>query len=356
MTRNDKPLAPIQQRGVRSQDVVDLIVTAGYPCISVLLPTTPARSMTPENVAHLHELIARVESTLREQAVVGADRLMLRLNELASELITQPTDRAVTLYVNMAISRAFHLPVSVKPQSVVEGTFATRALVTALHRMPPHVLLIINESCAHLYQSHGGRLRQVGYRDAVSRRDDNGFLRGVDVMLGQYRTSHPSPLVLGGNALLVKRFQSRSGNLHRLAGELTPEKDWSRVDLGRAAAAVVEDYLHSRRREALERLDQALDDRPDIVACGMSQCWAALRQRTPGMLLVEEDFVSPGRLNADGLPETDIEASDDPRQVHDLVDDLIEAVLIRGGHLALLSAGDLGDLGGVVLLPQTQAR
>ncbi len=352
-----------RRRMPRPQDVVDLIVTSGYPCISVLMRTEPGDRMAPDDVTRLRGLIDTVESKLRDQGVTGTDRLVSKLNALAARTAADPADRGLALFVNLAVARAFQLPLPVPAQAIVEGTFATRALVTTLHRLPQHVVLVLDDDRALLYQSLDGRLRKVGSRRPAPRRgtdpgtpDLEGYLRGVDHMLGSFRSAHPSPLVLCGTPALVARFHGVSRNLHRLAGDVALDGHRGRGDLAGAAAALVEAYLRSRRGEALKRLEQAIDERPADVACGMAECWALLRRRSPAMLLVEEDFVCPGRLDADGLPAPADEDGDHRSAVHDLVDDLIEGVLIRGGHLALVPPGDLGERGGVVLLAEPRRR
>lgn len=360
-------------RALRARDVADLTVASGYPCISVLLPTDPSPRMSAADLAQLQQLVAEVDQELRDQAVAGRGRLMRRLAGLVDRVAGQPTDRALALYVNLAVDRAFRLPLPVTPRSVVEHTFATRPLLTALHRMPPHVLLVLHPACAHLYQGADGGLRSVAHRDVLGGRtafrlpregeatadaEDlvEGYLRDVDRMLGEYRAEHPSPLVLGGTPYLVDRFRAVSRNLDRLAGRVPPESGQTALDLARSSAEVVERYLRSRRDEAVDQLREALATRPGDVARGMAACWQAVHQRSPGMLLVEEDFVSPGRAagHLDG-------AADGPgiREVHDLVDDLMEVVIMRGGQLALVADGDLAEHGRVALVsrrPDTRSR
>ena len=184
----------------RPQDVVDLIVTSGYPCISVLMPTEPGARMAPDDVTRLRGLIDAVESRLRDRGVTGTDRLVSKLNALAARTAADPTDRGLALFVNLAVARAFQLPLPVPAQAIVEGTFATRALVTTLHRLPPHVVLVLDDDRALLYQSLDGRLRKVGARRTAPRRgidpetpDLEGYLRGVDRMLGELPVRAPEP-------------------------------------------------------------------------------------------------------------------------------------------------------------------
>ena len=355
--------------GVRPRDVADLTVTAAYPCISILMPTDPAPRMTPPDAKRLHGLVEDVDQQLRERGIPAQARLMRKLASRVQEVSGQPTDRALAIYVSLAVSRTFWLSVPVTARAVVEHTFATRPLVTSLHRMPPHVLLLLHPTCAQLYQGADGGLRLVGSRDSfqgpgpvrvlgqgpgdakeAATDQADGFLRAVDRMLGHYRAEHPSPLVLGGFPHVVDRFCALSRNLNRLAGRIPPTRGETASDLARASSEVVEHYLRSRREEAMSGLRTALASRPVDVASGMAACWRAVHQRVPGMLLVEHDFVCPGRPEDYAVPVSGPSPRSVAPAVHDLVDDLIEVVIMRGGQLALVDRGDLAPHGRVALL------
>jgi hypothetical protein len=353
---------------VRPRDVADLTVAAAYPCVSVLMPTDPAPRMTSPDAKRLHGLLEDVDQQLREQGIPAQARLMGKLADRVQQVSAQPTDRAVAIYVSLAVSRTFWLSAPVTARAVVEHTFATRPLVTFLHRTPPHVLLLLHPTCAHLYQGADGGLRLVGSRDSfqgprsvrvpqqshgdVKETADqaDGFLRPVDHLLGHYRAEHPSPLVLGGSPDVVDRFRALSRNLSRLAGRIPPTRGGTASDLARASSEVVEQYLRSRREEALSDLRTALASRQVDVASGMAACWHAVNQRVPSMLLVEHDFVCPGRPEDYALPASGPRPRSAAPAVHDLVDDLMEVVIMRGGQLALVDRGDLAAYGRVALL------
>jgi hypothetical protein len=234
---------------------------------------------------------------------------------------------------------------------VVERTFATRPLVLALHRTPPHVVLVLHPTCAHLYAAGGGGLQPVDRLDTA--RLDEGRLRAVDRMLGDYRADHPSPLVLVGPPALLDRFCAVSRHLERLAGRVPSDAADDVLDLARACSDTVERYLRGRRQYALEQLGQALRSRPADVAAGIEDCWRSLHARAPGLLLVEESFVSPG-VAVTGT--THGGATVTTEVVHDLVDDLIELVILRGGQLALVRDDDLADLGRVALVSRARRQ
>lgn len=334
------------QHGVRSRDVADLTHSSGYPSISVLLPTEPAPRMTDADAERLDELVREVRRRLTADSVPGTERLMTRLGEQVARVRRQPTDRGLALYVNLAVGRAFRLGRPVLPRAVVEQTFATRDLVQELQRTPPYLLVVLDGTGARMYQSTGGAVRAVGARDLFREAGDPGdadaletFLADVDRMVGTYRERHPSPMVLAGSPQVLDRFTAVSRHLHRLAGRVDPDRAATTAGLFEAAGEQLEDYLRSRRRDALESLGRALADRPRDVARGMADAWSAVHRAQPLMLLVEEGFVSPGPVEAGGHPRS-----------HDLVDDLMELVIMRGGQLALVDDGDLAEHGRIALI------
>ena len=356
---------------LRARDVAELTVTSGYPCISVLMPTQPGPRMTPTDVQQLHALTARVDQELTGQGVMNRAPLLRKLAEQVSRVTVGPTDQGLAIYVSLAVTRSFRLPQPVPARAVVEKTFATRPLISALHRMPPHVLLMLHPTCAHLYAGVDGGLRPAGQLDpfngkspirmppagspgAADVRDElaESYLRGVDRMLGDYRSEHPSPLVLAGPPRLLDRFCALSRNLERLAGRLDANQYTIALDLALASAEAIQDYLRTRRKDALGQLHQAMRDRPGDVAIGIDGCWRIMSSRKPAMLLVEESFISPGTHRRASVSEGTNESTNRQadRYVHDLVDDLMEQVILHGGQLALVHDGDLDEHDRIALI------
>jgi hypothetical protein len=82
---------------------------------------------------------------------------------------------------------------------------------------------------------------------------------------------------------------------------------------------------------------------------GMAASWLAARRERPEMLAVEEGLFVPARLSADGDHLTPAPDIDHPEVIDDLVDELIETVLHRGGWVAIVSDGALREHDGVAL-------
>jgi hypothetical protein len=109
----------------------------------------------------------------------------------------------------------------------------------------------------------------------------------------------------------------------------------------------MEGYLRSREEDALEVLSTARTSPTARVVSGIEACWRAASEGRPAMLVVEEGYYVPADLGPRGpVPAEGRSGARDPGsdRLHDLVDDLIETVIVRGGWVAFARDGTLsGD-------------
>ncbi|HLL62099.1 MAG TPA: hypothetical protein VK401_03565 [Propionibacteriaceae bacterium] len=346
-------------------EVVSVQELQDYPAVSVLCTAEPAPTMSREAAGRLGRLVAEAVERLRtELGSVGAADLVRHLEDLRQDVMGRPTRGAVALYVSSGHRSAWGLPVAVVDRTVIDPTFATRDLVRSLHRTPRHVVLVLTEREARLFDavadtmlppptgpfplvnraSRPDRPGRANRRPRASRGDTDGdaFLRTVDQALGTYLRVHPAPLVLVGATRTLTRFTHLSRNLGRLAG--TVPGSHLRTPLPVLAALirpVLESYLRSRQGEALALLEERQS--AGRVVSGMPAVWLASRAERPEMLAVEQGLFFPARLSSDGdflEPATDVEH---PDVLDDAVDEVIEVVLRRGGWIALVEDGGLAS-------------
>jgi Bacterial archaeo-eukaryotic release factor family 3 len=360
-------------------DVVELQAVREYPAVSVLCTTTAGPRMTRGDARRLSALVAEASTRLSAEFGAGPSKPVRdRLLELAGDAAGRPTRSALACYVAPSCSSSWALPVPVSDRTVIDPTFATRDLVRSLHRTPRHVVLVLTDREARLFdgagdtllppaatafplsrQQHGARHRG-GLSDRRSRAehdghlgDADGFLRTVDRALGTYLRVHPAPLVLIGARRTVARFTALSRNTGRLAGCVHGSHARTPLPvLTRLVRPVIEDYLHSRQDEALELLDERTG--AGRVVSGMPAVWLAARSERPEMLAVEHGLFYPARLSPDGdllTPATDVEH---PEVIDDAVDEVIETVLHRGGWVALLDDGTLASRDRIALTTRTR--
>lgn len=351
-------------------EVVLLQAVDAYPAVSILCSAEPAPVMPRAVVSRLRALVTEATERVRgELGVAAAQSLGHRLEALADDLTRRPTRGAVAIYVSADHESVWALPLAVVDRAVVDPTFATRDLVRTLHRTPRHVVLLLTEREARLLDGIGDVLLPAavgpfpvvakGHRPAGrpdrSRQNrgtaddqDEDFLRTVDRALSTYLTLHPAPLVLVGAEPTVARFRRLSRNLGRLAGTVRGSHARTNLpELRTRIRPVIEAYLQSRQDEALALLEQRAGARQ--IVSGMPAVWLAARADRPEMLAVEQGLFYPARVSRDGdflVPATDV---DHPDVVDDVVDEVIELVLRRGGWVAMIEDGRLAGHDGIAL-------
>lgn len=344
---------------ISARDVADLVANAAWPSVTVLMDTEPAPRMTHADRLRLESLVTEADRQLAARAPLGQVRLTQELRALAVRASRRPTGAGVVLLVNRGLQRAYRLPEPVEPRTVVEHTFRTRELLHVLHRTPPHLLLQLHPTCAQLYRVYADTMVPLdveGFpvqlvapqRGRLREQEDvtEDFLEVVDRRLERARRHHPSPLIVAGHPDPVGRLVRRSRHLDRLAGVVTA---WENADpsvLYLEAKACLEEYLASRQDEALLLVEEAERNRREHVHHGIEAAWTAAHTHRPEMLVVEESHHFPAVVDDRGVRRLDFLADPAlaPDGAHtDLVDDLVERVIDRGGWVAFAAPGRLGS-------------
>lgn len=341
--------------GPTVDQVLLLQAVRGYPTVTLLMNTRPAPRMVSGDAAALRALakdaIDRVcrASEGDEQATQEAAALRVALDGLVGEAVAGRTGTAIGVFASLDVAELVTLPITVRDRAVVDGTFATRDLVRALHRTPRHVVLVFNSGQARLFDGGAGVLRPAAtdafplYSDTAGKSTESvnpAFLRRVDTALGVYLRLRPAPLILVGPDRVLSAFKSVSSNTKRLAGTISGNLAKALLsELAHRLQPVLDQYLHSRQAEALQHLAHA--DRAGRVVTGVPAAWLAARHERPEMLAVEEGLFYPARLSDDGDYLTATDDVGSPDVVDDIVDELIELALSRGAWIALTEDGAL---------------
>ena len=363
------PASP-QPRALRWSDVAQLTISTGFPCVTVTLPTQPAAQMTPSDQEALRVLVHQAEQMLTATGLTNVGPVITALRELAASATTGRTGHALALYASRAVRRSFRLPQPVTRRIVVESTFATRDLVAALHRTPPHLLLTLHPSCAHVYEGQPHALvpratvhvpdqasTAVDPTDPgeLSRLTTDAFLGEVETELARQRAEFPSPLVIAGTPRLVDLFIRRSSHCYRLAGMIDTAHAQTQDELLRRSAVSLERYLLARQADALALVRRAEAEGTHVLASGIEAAWQCARRGQGAMLVVEQSYSVPGRVGGHPMDPQDYRPTD-PTHVHDLVDDLVEEVIRRGGQVALVDDGALADHHRIALVSASPHR
>ncbi len=336
-----------------------------YPAVSILMSSGSDRA---RDRLQLAGLIEKAESRLlAEFTRPTVEPLLDALTRAAATAEVGNRHQALALFATKDFAATVALPVTVRNRAVVDETFATRDLVHALLRSPHYRVLVLGDT-ARLYIGVGACLTEVTTDrfplfddpdvrphpsrfgvDRSERRDASlrRYLRAVDVALAGHLDAH-LPLLAVGTGRRLSLFAQSSRYRANLTGTLSGAFERrSTVELEQAIWPSVTDMFDQRHREAFAELDRAAGARRSAI--GVGQAWVHANLGRGAHVVVEENFCYSARIN---LQSHDLTAAADithPEVVDDIVDEIIEIVLAKGGRATIVPDGSLASRGRLAL-------
>ena len=338
----------------------------GYPALTITLPTHRTSPANKQDPVRLKNLVTEATNRL----LVEFDKreiapLLQRLEGLVAEVDFRNTLDGLALYVNHDFARKFYLPFTLKERVVVDDNFFTRDLVYALNHSPRYWVLALSEKPTRLYE--GGRetlveiteggfpmthtgpggaeslpggagVRKSAYRDERHRQ----FFRQVDAAFKPFMADDTLPLVIVGVDRYLAFFNEVSAHAGDIITTVTGSHDkTSPHELGKLVWPLVEANLRERKRQALADLEKAVNERKFVSTVG--EAWRLAHEGRGRLLLVEEDYHYPARVDESGRHLTAAEDVTAPDVMDDAVDELIETVLEFKGQVIFVDNGDLAE-------------
>jgi hypothetical protein len=345
-------------------DVLLLQQISGHPALTITLPTSRTFPENRQDRIRVRNLAAQAaDRLLGEFGKREIEPLLARLDQLVDGLEYRHTLDGLALFVNRDFARAYKLPFRLKERVIVGENFFTRDLIFAVNRTPRYWTLVLTEKPSRLFEATrddlveilgggfplvhegpGGEqplpggfgVRKSAYRDERHRQ----FFRQVDSALKPFMTDDPLPLAVVGVDRFLAFFNEVSEHKDAILITLTGSHSRTTAHkLGQLVWPLVKAGLAEQRTMRLEELNRAIGERR--FASTVGEVWRMANQGRGRVLLVEEDFHFPGRLDESGvhlLPAADPTA---PGVIEDAVDEIIETVLSKQGQVVFVENGQL---------------
>lgn len=337
---------------------------SGYPAVTITLPTHRTSPENRQDPIRLKNLVDQATDRLLEEfSKREIAPLLDRLEKLVAEIDFRYTLDGLALFVNRDFARAVQLPFSIRERINIGETFLTRDLVFAMNRTPRYWTLVLSEKPTRLFEgtrdtlieiqedgfpmTHEGPggeqplpggfgVRKSAYRDEYHRK----FFRQVDATLKSFMADDPLPLVVVGVVRFLAFFNEVTEHKESILTTIQGSHDkTSPPELAKLVWQPVKDALAQRRRQVLSELDKAVGERNFASAIG--DVWRLANEGRGRLLLVEDDFHFPARVDETSgqlIPAEDVNA---PGVMDDAVDEIIETVLSKQGRVVFVENGQL---------------
>lgn len=336
-----------------------LMEEQGYPCISVLMPAYRTAPEYHQNGILLKKLIRETEDRLeREFSKKQVKTYIDKLKSLAEKVDISRTMDGLALFVNNNLSEKIDLPFRIKERVVIDKTFATRDIIMSINRGIRYYTLILSIEKIRLLQC---------YRDQAVDIEQNGF----PIYSGlEFYEFHPSDLSkekakkvkdffrkasralrefynVEKQSLVILGVEKNLGFFREVAGFeehviTTVEGSYVNVtahDIGKKVWPLVREIMSEKRNEYIKEIENAVGQGKYVS--GLTNLWRFANEGRIGLLVAEENYHQPCRLNEDNT----ISIIDKPGKgtIDDGVDEAAEIVLQKGGRVVFVDDGLLKD-------------
>lgn len=346
-------------------DVLLLQQIKQYPCVTITLPTHRTIPDNQQDPIRLGNLVTEAsDRLLQEFSKREAANILARLEETANNVDHQHNLDGLVLFVNEDIGFAYKLPFTVPARVTIDDTFATRKLVLALNRTVRYWVLALSENATRLFEatrdalveitSEGFPLQHEGpgakmklpsgpknvsaYRDEYHRQ----FFRRVDQQLSIFLADDPLPVLVLGVDRYLAFFDEVTENRRKILGQIQGNYDkHSLPELVDVVWPVAREALLAEHMKVLDKLNKATNERR--VATTIDDIWRAAQEGRGRLLIVEENYHFPAHVDETGWHLTVADDPTAPNVIDDAVDEMIEAVLSKGGEVAFVPDGTLND-------------
>lgn len=346
------------------------------PSVTITLPTyrtSPDNQKDPIRLKNLlTEALRRLEEGFgkRETADLGA-----RLQALADEVDHEHNLDGLVLFASAEYAGVFKVPYRLPERVAIDDTFLTRDLVFAINRTPLYWVLLLSEDPTRLYLGRKTDLSEVreygfpmvhtgpGGKTALqteegannpSRQRDRAlaaFMRDVDAGLGQAVTEAPFPVVVVGVSRNLAPLNEVGKNLAQVVAQIEGGHTYlSEHDLGQLVWPHAREALRERRQDIFGDIEQAVGQQRFVT--DLDECWQAAQDGRVETMVVEENLHHPAEVSEDGrrLKLLESAAGEGEEALADAVDEMIEAVMGRGGRVVFVEDGELAEHSGLVML------
>jgi hypothetical protein len=346
---------------------------SGYPSLTITLPTHRTAPENRQDPIRLRNLVSQAtDRLLKEFSKRDMNTLLSRLDQLVNQIDFRNTLDGLAIFVNNDFARTFQLPFTLKERVAVDDNFFTRDLVFAMNRTPRYWVLALSEKPTRFFEgtreslieiaeegfplTHtgpggerplpgGAGISRSAYRDEHHRQ----FFRQVDRTVKPFMDDDPLPLAVVGVDRFLAFYNEVSDYKSSIISTLQGSHDkTSAHDLGQLVWPGVKAALAEERQKVMEELDRAVSERKYVSNVG--QVWRLAHEGRGKLLLVEEDFHFPGKLDESGVHLLPAEDATGPEVMDDAVDEIIEIVLAKQGQVAFVDNGQLKHHQGIALV------
>jgi hypothetical protein len=328
--------------------------TVHMPSVCLALPFEPQLHDKNTITSCLKAMLAKAESRLLQLYPTNkALPVLTRIQQLIASINFSNYKKSIALLASPYSSQLFYLDFPVTETVRTGENLDVREVVKAKCKEVQYLVLVLDNHSVKMYKGTSSSLTCVKINqetgDPASGYDANFLYKmdqGLDLMLKAYGL----PVFVLGRPQALGQLRQLTTHEDDILAWVSGQFDTSNeAAILMALQPALNQWNKHKHRLLLKKLHKAREERK--LSCGITEVWNTVTHRRAQLLVVEQNFMSPGyRETNKEMPTTFTGMAVERMQLKDQVDDIIEKVLKDGGNVEFAEQGTLSDFQHIALI------
>jgi hypothetical protein len=337
------------------------------PCVSVLLPFEPRATAKKIIEASIKRVMETAEAKLQHEAGRTAARQVCgQLKELLDSLDYSAGSKSVALWANANKGKMQYWQMPVTEAVETGAAFDARRLLAYRKEEKQYLLLVMGDHFAGIYLGNDKSMSRLVANAPVNAAGSTGrhfeddaqkqmaalerSVKHFDNALSILQRAYHLPVFIVAPAGHLACFKQVSGNAQNATALIEVPAAINEFRLKQVIEPYMLNWQSLKEKRLLVQMEQARQS--GKLATGIDEVWTAAVQKRGKLLMVEEDYVYPAYIDAQGgmLYADAIPLSQTSRHTDDAVSEAMAYVLANGGKAEIMSKGIIAEYAHVAMI------
>ena len=341
------------------------------PSVSLLMPTHRNFPDNLQDKIRLKNLINEaIEKLKRDFSSHDTKSIIKKLNSLNDEIDINHLEDGLAVFISSDSFYKFTFSFPVKERVIIDDNFITRDLIFGLNRTQPYFAVVIDDKNTRIFNCvrekvkeavhtllplknivqdiKDGNFPDASFNDRVRENDERlkNHLRDTMKILKELNGGNPANVVICGTEKQISFFREICASNIQVIAEITGNYGFtSPSDLSKIIWPEAKKGFAEIRNEVIKKIDAAVS--ANKFATGIQEIWNLANEGRGLILLVEINFAVSGIIGNDHVEVTDslVEGA-----TEDIIDELIENVVSKGGNVVFFDNDSLEKYGRIAMI------
>lgn len=341
------------------------------PSISLLMPTHRSFPDNQQDKIRLKNLAnAAIDRLKKEFSNSDFKNILNKLNNLTDEIDINHLEDGLAVFLSNDNYYKFTFSFPVKERLIIDDNFVTRDLVFGMNRTQPYFAVIIDDKNTRIFNCERekcqeavhamlplknivhdikeGNFPDVSFNDRIRENEERlkNHLRDTEKILKELSGGSQVSVVICGTQKQISFFKEICSSNINVIAEITGNYgSASASELSKLIWPEAKKGFAEIRNEVIKKIDPAVSAKKFIT--GIQEIWNLANEGRGLILLVEINFAVTGIIKDNHVEITEKLLNGGSE---DIIDELIELVISKGGNVVFFDNGSLENYGRIAMI------